>query len=438
MMSESHGPSFEYDEASDEGDESFEASDEGDESFEASDEGDESFEASDEGDESFEASDEALREGDEASDEGARIPREASDEAVSLSSRYAAAREREKQQRLAAQLAADLRSDRNQATAVQRSVNNRLRDIGTSAQVKTLSVGAVRGASIVRLTLPTGRSTSASISPSYVTAEQFNRQMSVSTANDRRLSGASAAIKRDVRRLAAAQKVFVSQETAARVKSDKVMSLRLKQIATSWDKRFRTELAGQKGAITKNNRMIRKRIQETRRRAVAQSLTLTGAIWASRVYGNSKLTSFENLTVAGSTVGWLLAPVLLDQFRKSRRSGGEVATVANGAAYVGPLANPATIALMLRNRQRERFVAGIADGLAAGTLKQIPLNIGSGTLDDLKKAGKALPAVATVVAGGNADNVVLAEVVDGSLNITITGTVSAATRVAFAVDTMPA
>jgi hypothetical protein len=440
MRSESYGQSFEYDEGSDEGDESFEASDE------ASDEGDESFEASDEasdeGDESFEASDEASDEADEGydeADEAADESDEAVDEALSasarLSARVAADRDRARSQKWRAQLASDRRREAQAASAVQQSLTSRLRDIRGSGRTRTMTLGNLSGVRRMEMTLANGRKAVVQVAPPLASASEVNRLRGIVNTNERRRAASDAANSRAINRLAAAQTNFVKAQTAQQVRSDRELGKRIVEVGARLDKRITTELASQKVNIAKHDKRIFRRIKRVRYQMLMNDVLLASALPIYAAYGKQG-SPFDNrnLALTGILGGFLIGDELIGMATGMGKSSKAMNTLSTTWATLAPIGNGLTDFLLFRKKQNTRFVTGTT--IIPATLSTVPafdVPVATGSFADFS----ALPevsVVATVVSSAPAT--VMASVSKGQLTLTLSAAapVGGAT-VAWVVDT---
>jgi hypothetical protein len=455
-MSESYNEAdFEYDaegEAADEG--ADEAMDEGADEYyaEAGDEG--ADEAMDEGADEYyaEAGDEGADEAmDEAVDEGIdEAVDEALDEAtVSASARLRADRDRNRRVSWARRIAADQRLEAQRAASAQRSIATQARAVQPGGPARVASVGALQGSGVVTAVLPNGRRSQMRIVPTLAPVKEVNRLRTVLLSNERRQAVATARNSRAIKALATTHVAGMKKLAALQVKSDKDISKRLVEAHNRLDSRITKELGSGAGSMGKHGKRMLAMLRRQRQRSIMNSVTIASSLpfWAA--YGKrSDPFATNNLILGGSLLGWLVGDELIDQF--SGKSG-VAKTGANWWSWLAPIGNGATVHFLLKDKQHERYIAGIST-IAAGqasVLVKLENLIGEDSFEDFKK-DTPHSVVATLVTGTTGDidpvaattvnanlSIASASIAQGTdeLTITLTGAALAAVKVAWIVDT---
>ena len=441
MTSESYGQSFEYDEGSDEADESFEAADEGadeaDESFEASDEGtdeaDEFFEAADE---SFEASDEGADEADESFEADEAIDGEALSAKARLSAREARDKDRNRRQRLAAQLATDRKREVRASSAVQQSMTNRLRNIRGAGRTGTTTVGNLNGVRAVQLRLANGRTAMAQVVPPLASASEVNRLGAVLNKNERRRAASDAANSRAISQLAAAQAKFVKSQTAQQVKSDRELGNRIVQSNTDVNKRITTEVANQKANLEKQEKRIVRRLKKAQRQSLMNDVLLASALPFVAAYGErGNPFAGRNLAQAGILAGWLVGDEVIGMAAGVGKSSKAMSTLSTAWSTVAPVGNGLSNYLLFRNELNDRFVSGVTS--IKDKAASDPVQIAKESSAFAKLSAPPVVVVATVVSGAPADAVVNGTVKSGKLTLTLKAAAAGEVKIAWVLDTKP-
>lgn len=430
---------FEYDGEDIETDEyAYEAdeADESDEMLEA--DGEAEYVEADEAVESDEASDESVWEADEAVDESDGEADEALDEAaVSASARLRASRDKNRRAAWARRIAADQRVEQKRSASTQRSLTRRIQSIPSAPAPKVASVGPLRGAGVVKLTLPNGRSSQARIQPALAPIREVNRLRQVISANDRRQAVAMSRTSNAVRALAVTQAQAIKKLSAEQVKSDKELRKRLVEGDNRLDQRITKELTGGTGVLDKHGKGMMAQLKRQRQRQMWNNVLLATSAPFFAAYGErGNPFSYNNLVLTGSLMFWMLGDEAIDMIgsKSSIAKGG-----ANWWSYLAFAGNAGTSYWLLKDRQHERFISGITTVVGPGT-KTVSLTkgaIGKSSIDAFK--GSNHTVVATLPSDASAANTVYA-VVDGeNLLLTVEPALAAnaQTTVAWIVDTQP-
>jgi hypothetical protein len=416
MSAESYGEAdFEYDESMGEaedteaGDESYGA--EADEGDEASDEG--AFEAA-EADEAFEA-DEADESGtigsemeaDEADEADEGFEAFEADEAVrmSASARLRANEDRNRRAAYARRMAADQRREAQRAATAQRAITNRIKAIPITSRTRVATVGALQGAGVVTAILPNGRRTRMRIVPTVAPISEVNRLRSVVLTNEKRQAAAISTNAKAVTALANAQSASMKRLMAQQVKSDSDLSKRVVEGHNRLDARITKELSGGSGILDKHSKRMVRILKRERRRAMMNNVLLATSAPFFLAYGDRDTPfTVDNGIIAGSTLFWLLGDDVISSLSTNKSSMQGLSSLWS---YAAPIANGGGLYWWFRNKQNQRFVAGISAVPTDGK----PLVVPVGTM--LKKDGKS--------AFGNSEHAAVASFVDGGA----TGTVRA-------------
>jgi hypothetical protein len=438
MMRESD-ESFEYDsEDAEANDETFEASDEADGE---ADEADEAFEASDEADgeadEAFEASDEA----DEASDEAD----EGTDEAYmgGWFARSKAAEELNRQATWRAKIASDQRGEAQRAAALQRDIASRIRAIrpggaGGAGQ----SVGRLRAGGAVLAQLPNGRTTRINFSPELAPLREVNRLRVAFNYNDRRRAAAIASNSRAISGLKAAQTATVAKLTRQQVQSDKDLGKRLVELDAKINKRISSEVANNKTGLDRYVKRTRRLVRRNRMRGLLNSALMVSALPQFVAYSKKDLFHRDNLILAGSLAGWMFGDEVIDQFTGNAKTSKTWSGLANAWSWAAPVGNFATVQLLLKDRQHERFITGISRITADASSATVKIGVAKDSVDDFKALKGAVPVVTTFVSDGRAvpADDIQASVVDDTVvfKLKTSPTGSESVTVAWIVDSEPA
>jgi hypothetical protein len=327
----------------DEGDEgaySVEA-DEGDEG----DEGDESetIGASMEGDEADEAD-----EGDEGLMEAVRL---------SASARLRMSRDRSRRAAWARKVASAQRLEAQRAQASQRALTSRIKAIPITRRTKVASVGSLQGAGVVTAILPNGRRTRMRIIPTVAPISEVNRLRTVVLTNEKRQAAAIATNAKAVTSLASAQTAAVKRLTDQQVKSDKDLSRRVVEGDNRLDARITKELSGGSGILDKHGKRMMRVLKRERRRAMMNNVLLATSVPFFLAYGDrdSPFTT-DNAILTGSTLFWLLGDDAISSFTSEKGWGQSLASVWS---YGAPIANGGGLYFWFRNKQNQRFLAGV-------------------------------------------------------------------------------
>jgi hypothetical protein len=362
---------FEYDEGMGEAGDS-----EGDESYGASEGTDEADEGADErASEADEAADEAADESDtlgghmeaDEADEGSDEADEAVDEAYEMSAaaRLRASEDRNRRATWARRLAADQRMEAQRAATAQRAIADRIRAIPITSRTRIASVGALQGAGVVTAILPNGRRTRMRIVPTVAPISEVNRLRSVVLANERRQAAAIATNARAVTSLAAAQSTSTKKAMAQQIKSDAELSRRVVEGDNRLDARITKELSGGSGILEKHSKRMISVLKRERRRAMMNNVLLATSTPFFLAYGDreSPFTK-DNAIITGSTLFWLLGDDLISAWSANK---GFMQGLASVWSYGAPLANGGGLYWWFRNKQNQRFIAGISPVLYTGT-----------------------------------------------------------------------
>jgi len=408
----------------------FEAFDEGD--YEAYDESDgedvgaeADYESADESEPEamFESSDETADEGAESLDESSD---ESADEAVAAS---AATR------RWVGQVAAAQRRELQQATASQQQIARQLRAIPSVRGVRNHSMVRLQGGTVFTAELANGRRAKLALNPSPALVSQVNRLGATINANDRRQSGAIAAIGRGFASFKNTTGEWMKKETAARVQSDKEVRKQMSDGLTALDKRLNTELGTRNGTLAKHSKRMIAMVKRANRRSMARSAAAAVALPIFAAYGDrSSPISPTNLKLTGSLAFWMFGGDVLGALAGGSKAGGSLRRLGDVWSYAGFAGNAVTSHLLVKDQQHERFVTGTATGFTAGTALPVTLPIAKGVAEEFGKRADKAPVVATIVSGGGADTTLATAIKDGKLEITAGGTVTNL-KVAFMVDT---
>jgi len=412
------------DEAFDEYDEDNEAADE---SFEASDEADEAAdEASDEADESYEAADEGSDEADEPVDE-------ASDEAITdpITARMRALQDQVRRASFQSGLNRVASVEAKRAAGTRQAITQQLRAIRFGGNTRSQTVSRLQGG-VVTATLANGRRARMSFSPRLAPLSEVNRLRATFNYNDKQQSAALATQRKALAGLAVAQAAAVSRLTSQQVKSDKDLANRIAVGHNRLDKRISTELASNKAALEKQSRRTMRALKQLRKRQLLNNVAIVTALPMFAAYSQKKLLSKNNAILTGSLAVSLLADEMIDQFTKQGKPAGFMSTAANAWSWAAPVINPLFDHFMLKDRQNERFLAKVVD--VTGTSASLDLGVATDSVADFAKL-TSVPAVVTVVAGGDAATVVTASVSAGKLNVSFLGGTVPVTKIAYMVDT---
>lgn len=426
--------------------------DEDDEGFE-DDEDDEDFED----DEDDEADDEAFAfEDDEDDEDDERLDDESEGDEADDEARYGSRRSRRNRQARAraqqrAQARAVVASQKTAARktmATTQNLQRKIRNIQGAAPIKVKGPGRLSGTGVVTAELPNGRRTKMRISPVPASVRDVNKLASRIASNDKRQARAEAANSRAINRLAAAQAASVKQMAAAQVKSDSQLAKKIADGDARLEKRISSELSGKGGIGASQRKMLMRVVKTQRRRAIWNTITIASALPFFIAYGDRKeLFGKNNLILAASLGGWLLADELVDQFTGKGKKEGALATGADVWSYVAPVGNAATAYFLLKDQQHERFITGIetvtfSDG-ETSLVKRVPIPVGKDFSEDFAKETNVY-ALATINGKSAVPEItgVKATVEKGELVLTFN--VSAATsddgtvEVAWVVDTQSA
>jgi hypothetical protein len=441
-MNESYdeGGDFEYDEATESADEG-EAMDEADEAYDEMDEAmDESADEADESADEYAAADESADEG-EAADEGAdeaavdEASDEAYDEALSASARLRADRDRNRRAAWARRIAADQRLEAQRAASAQRSIASQTRAIQPGTGARVSSVGTLQGAGVVTAILPNGRRSRMRIIPTLAPVREVNRLRSILLTNERRQALATARNSRAIRTLAATQVAGVKKITAMQVKSDRDLGKRIVEGHNRLDARITKELGSGAGGFGKHGKRMMALLRRQRQRSIMNSVTIATSLpfWAA--YGDSsKPQATNNLILGGSLLFWLVGDELIDQF------SGKSSVAKTGAtwwSWLAPIGNGATVYFLLKDKQNERYVAGVSTIKKGDTSVTVKLEdvIGEDSFDDFKK-DTPHAVVATLLDDKSGEAIATAAIANtGELTITLTGAAADDTKVAWIIDT---
>ena len=421
MMNEGSDEAFdEYDEDNEAADETFEASDEADE---AADEADEAS------DESYEASDEADEASDEGSDEGV-------DEAIDpRSSRIRAYQDQARRNVFQSGLNRVAATEARRAAETRQALTDRLRNIRLGGATRSQTASPLQGG-LVRGTLANGRSVMIKFTPALAPVSQVNQLRATFNKNDKQQAAALATQRKALASLASAQAAAVSKLTAQQVKSDKELGNRIAAGHNRLDKRISTEVAANKASLDKQNRRMMRHLRRIRQRQLLNSVLITSAMPLYAAYGQRDLFSRNNLILTGALGGFLVGDEVIDAVSGKSKSGVP-STIANAWSWAAPVANFATSYFLLKDRQNERFVTGIAPATATTLSTTVPLvvepTIGKDSKDDFV-ALPSPPVVVTVAEGGDKDTVLSASVSQGKITIKLIEG-AAPTKIAYMVDT---
>ena len=407
--------------------EDLEASLEGGEDYSEGDEaagGDEGYgdEGFSEGDEAFagERDDEGLDEVDEGLDEG----EPEGDEAITTAQLMAERRQNDTRLHADARMRAGQFLDRSAsrlASDVQRKLDQQLRGIPVPAPVRLERVSMLRGSGVFTARLPNGRTTSMQLIPAAATQSDVNRLSGQIGVNDARQAKALRIQAITLTRLKAAQASANKLHKAELLKISRDLNKRITEGDTGIDKRIAKEVDTQRRTANKRELQMMRQMSERQRRAtwntvlVASSLPLWAA-YGDRAFGdNANLITRKNLMLAGSLATYLYLDDLA--YKIAPR-------LAKLWSIGAPFANAATVWLLMRNEQHERFVTGITP-ISGPTPVLVPLKplIGSAYF----KRFEGLASVNVVAslqstnkgpaAGDVAPNAVLASVTGGELKL---------------------
>jgi hypothetical protein len=274
-----------------------------------------------------------------------------------------------------------------------------------------------------------------------------NKLASRIASNDKRQARAEAANSRAINRLAAAQAASVKQMGAAQIKSDAQLAKKIADGDARLEKRISAELTGKGGIGAANKKMLMRVVKTQRRRAIWNTITIASALPFFIAYGDRKeLFGKNNLILAASLGGWLLADELVDQFTGKGKDTGTLAKGADLWSYIAPVGNAATTYFLLKDGQHERFITGVAkvtiDATGATfTSEPIALKVGDDIKDDFEKRDdvRVLATINSAPQGITGLANIQAKVTGGKLTVTVTpdavGATAQTVEVAWVVDT---
>jgi hypothetical protein len=254
------------------------------------------------------------------------------------------------------------------AQAAQRAFQNRVRSIPITRTTRVSTVGALQGAGVVTAILPNGRRTRMRILPTVAPISEVNRLRGVVIANERRQASAITRNAKAVASLASAQTSAVNRITNQQLKSDRDLGKRLIEAHNRLDARITKELSGGSGILERHNKRLARVVKRERRRGMMNDVLVATSIPFFLAYGDrEKPLTADNAILTGSTLFWLLGDDVISSFAKEKSSWQTVASIWS---YGAPVANGAGLYFWFRNKQNQRFVAGITTVQAGATATQ--------------------------------------------------------------------
>jgi hypothetical protein len=406
----------EVDETWEDAETGFEASDEDTEMAEDTevDEAQDEFYEAAEVDES-EAGDEAA----EADLEAAEAEVDESDEAarVSASAQLRSDRARWRRERVAQQIKQDQRREIQQAQASQQKIASQVQAIKPGPPPAVTSLAALKGTTLVRATLPNGRSTQMRLQPSLARTQDVNRVRQVMLINERRQAVATRRNSKAISRLANAQASAAKTFSTQLLKGDQDVRKRIVETYKQLDQRITKELSGGSGSMDKHGKRMMAMIRRQRTQSLLQSATLATALPGFAAFGTpGDIKATNNLILTGSLLAYLVAPAALELLSGKGQSTAK--TSATWLSYLAPVANPLTVFFLLRNKQHERYISGITTLTGGGGVVTLTKDqIGESSLSDFKAAQHGV--VATLVAAGADTVTVRASLTEDKLTFTL-------------------